>query len=157
MGVLSDHKNGLVQVIADNFDANISSQNGLKQTHSLAMLLSQTKHIQNGLTENLITRLKKDDMKDVTIEDVPTFFYKGPKKPVMPDVEAVSNVLPLRVLTHKVLLSRYSDDRDFQFLKDIVTVKDTPEYSGYNTKLTREGGQSKKRLHNCNVHSHHRS
>ena len=58
------------------------------------MLLSQTKHIQNGLTENLITRLKKDDMKDVTIEDVPTFFYKGPKKPVMPDVEAVSNVLP---------------------------------------------------------------
>ena len=33
MGVLSDHKNGLVQVIADNFDANISSQNGLKQTH----------------------------------------------------------------------------------------------------------------------------
>jgi hypothetical protein len=30
-------KDGLVQVVADNFDANISSQNGLLSTHSLAV------------------------------------------------------------------------------------------------------------------------
>ena len=33
----SHHSNGLVQAVADNFDCNISSMNGLKQTHSLAI------------------------------------------------------------------------------------------------------------------------
>ena len=33
---------GLVQVVVDNFDANISSQNGLRSTHALAVLLTQT-------------------------------------------------------------------------------------------------------------------
>ncbi len=31
----------LIQAVADNFDANISSQNGLKSTHALALLLTQ--------------------------------------------------------------------------------------------------------------------
>lgn len=33
---------GLVQVVLDNFDPNISSQNGLRSTHALAVLLTQT-------------------------------------------------------------------------------------------------------------------
>ena len=36
-----DSKNGLVQVIADNFDTEISSQNGQKSTHGLAMIITQ--------------------------------------------------------------------------------------------------------------------
>ena len=40
--------NGLVQVVADNFDVHIYSQSGLKQTHLLAMLLAQTKHEENN-------------------------------------------------------------------------------------------------------------
>ena len=32
---------GLVQTIADNFDANISTQNGLQSTHALAILVTQ--------------------------------------------------------------------------------------------------------------------
>ena len=38
---LTDASRGLVQVVADNFDANISSQNGLQSTHALAMLVTQ--------------------------------------------------------------------------------------------------------------------
>ena len=38
---LNAASDGLVQVVADNFDANISSQNGLQSTHALAMLVTQ--------------------------------------------------------------------------------------------------------------------
>ena len=33
-------KDSIVQLVSDNFDAQISSQNGLLSTHSLAMLLT---------------------------------------------------------------------------------------------------------------------
>ena len=36
----SNNDAGLVQVIVDNFDAYISSQNGLQYTHSLAMVIN---------------------------------------------------------------------------------------------------------------------
>ena len=36
-----DSKDGLVQVVADNFDTQISAQNGQKSTHGLAMVISQ--------------------------------------------------------------------------------------------------------------------
>ena len=38
--IMQDHEAGLIQAVADNFDCHISSPNGLKQTHSLAMLLT---------------------------------------------------------------------------------------------------------------------
>ena len=38
---ISDNHTGLVQAIADNIDADISSQNGKVSTHSLALLLTQ--------------------------------------------------------------------------------------------------------------------
>ena len=38
---LFDSTNGLVQVVADNFDTEISSQNGQKSTHGLAMIITQ--------------------------------------------------------------------------------------------------------------------
>ena len=37
----SDSQHGLVQVVADNFDTQISSPNGQKSTHGLAMILTQ--------------------------------------------------------------------------------------------------------------------
>jgi len=39
--VISDASEGLVQVVVDNFDAEISSQNGKVSTHSLAVLVTQ--------------------------------------------------------------------------------------------------------------------
>lgn len=41
MGI-SAEDDGLIQVVSDNFDANISSQNGLVSTHALAMLLTSS-------------------------------------------------------------------------------------------------------------------
>ena len=38
---ISDASEGLVQVVVDNFDAEISSQNGKLSTHSLAVLVTQ--------------------------------------------------------------------------------------------------------------------
>ena len=35
-----DAKDGLINVIVDNFDANMNSQNGLKQTHSMATIIA---------------------------------------------------------------------------------------------------------------------
>ena len=39
--ILRHHSEGLVQAVADNFDCNISSMNGLRQTHSLALMMIQ--------------------------------------------------------------------------------------------------------------------
>ena len=39
MGI-SPESNGVIQVDSDNFDTNISSQNGLVSTHALALLLT---------------------------------------------------------------------------------------------------------------------
>ena len=38
---ISESNAGLVQVLADNFDANISSPNGIESTHALAILVTQ--------------------------------------------------------------------------------------------------------------------
>ena len=120
------------------------SQNGVEHTLvGYAALTNQTrKHSNEG--DGYILRLKKGEMKDAVMEDVAIYYYKGTKKTTIPENEAVHHVLPLKVLTQKMLLSRYTEDKKFQFIEDITSKTDVPEYSGYNTKLTRESGQSKK-------------
>lgn len=59
---ITDAKHGLIQAVADNFDANISSQNGLRSTHALALLLTQEDRPQADHTPNTnvsIKRIKK--------------------------------------------------------------------------------------------------
>ena len=51
LGAITDSKEGLIQAVADNYDANISSQNGLKSTHALALLLTQKKRKFRGRSE----------------------------------------------------------------------------------------------------------
>ena len=41
MTAISKAENGLVQIVVDNFDVDIESQNGNLSTHSLAVLLTQ--------------------------------------------------------------------------------------------------------------------
>ena len=58
-----DGKNGLVQVVADNFDTQISSQNGQTSTHGLAMIITQagrpqSKSVGNEIVSERIKRLK---------------------------------------------------------------------------------------------------
>ena len=73
--IICHHKQGLVQVTADNFDCNISSMNGKKQTHALAMILVQPdsnegeRDFDRAAME--IPRLQKHQVKDADLPDVP--------------------------------------------------------------------------------------
>ena len=126
--------------MADNFDVLISSQNGLKQTHDLAMILTQ--YSSSKKQEHLnFTRLPKLALKDIELDDTPITFYKGPKNPKMPLHEVANSVLPLKVLTHQKVALRRSQEQYFSFFYDMASISDVPEYSGYNTRKCRENGQ----------------
>ena len=87
---------GLIQAVCDNFDPNLSTQNELKQTHSLA-----TTFIQNG---NVIT--KKKPIPRLTKTDASTcliHFYTGEKNPHMSVPHSKSNVIPLKFLCKTVI------------------------------------------------------
>ena len=72
MGI-STKSDGLIQIISDNFDATISSKNGLVSTHALALLLTvavksnETKSIETfphlGATERK-KKYKQGDLDD---------------------------------------------------------------------------------------------
>ena len=87
---ISDHSNGLIQVVADNFDTDISSQNGLQFTHSLAMLTTQNNKGRPDDSEPVqtIKRLRKEEMKTEVEAHVPVIHFQGSKKPAMPQMNA---------------------------------------------------------------------
>ena len=106
----------LIQFVADNFDAHISSQNGLLSTHSLAMLLTFVDKYDKDKPQNqTFRRIKKEEMKEQVIEDIPVDRYQGPKKPEMPINEGNRTVMPLRVLAHQVIALERAHHLDFQF------------------------------------------
>jgi len=101
---LFDSNVGLVQASADNFDANIASPNGLKSTHSLALLLTQlqenVEHLESDPTT--LRRIRKDEMKEEPSPPVQIQRYNGPKKPNMP--EGLKHaVLPLKVIVAQLV------------------------------------------------------
>lgn len=61
MIAISKVEDGLVQVVVDNFDADIASQNGKLSIHSLAVLLTQP-DANSQHQEHTIPRLKKTEM-----------------------------------------------------------------------------------------------
>ena len=135
---------GLVQVVSDNFDATISSQNGLRSTHSLAVLLTMPDTHDQTADYGTIKRVTTDEMKQAVtaVDDVPVQRFNGPKKPQMPPEEATRAVLPLHVLAHQAIQLSRAHVLDFDFLKRVITEPNTPEFGGFNTKLSREQGQS---------------
>ena len=54
----------MVQTVVDNFDADISSQNGRVSTHSLAILMTQTVEMESpcGNSRETIKRLQHSEM-----------------------------------------------------------------------------------------------
>ena len=139
---ITDSKEGLIQAVADNYDANISSQNGLKSTHDLALLLTQEKESvgEDQNCRETIKRISKEDMKKPVVSDVDIKRYHGPKKPdtCMPFDKTKHSVLPLKLLAEQVVLLQRAKDLDFGFFKSIVCVPKTPEFGGFTTKLARE-------------------
>ena len=60
----------------------------------------------------------------------------------MPAKDAVYDVLPLRVLATAAMSINRANDQDFHFMKLIANDIQVPEYSGYNTMITRESGHA---------------
>ena len=69
---IHDSDCGLIQAVADNFDADISSQKGKLTTHSLAMLIAQPQStaLENQDTGETIRRVSKADMSQSTDFDI---------------------------------------------------------------------------------------
>ena len=99
---------GLVQVIVDNFDAELSSPNGLLSTHEMAIIEMHSTVLEHQVTDT-IPRISKSEMSnpicfDEEDEIIP---YSATEKPLPPHMPAVDppeeytlrfNVSPMREL-----------------------------------------------------------
>lgn len=143
---LFDVADGMIQVVADNFDAEISSQNGKRTTHSLAVLLAQEESVESYSKNSTETfkRISKTDMANHIKYDVQIHHFNGPKKPNMPQKEAQISVLPLKLLCQQTIASIRAGDMDFEFMKEVTSNPECPEFNGYNTSLCRKQGHKVK-------------
>ena len=85
---LRSYLEGLIQGITDNFDVTIASQNGIKQTHSLALMLAQHCSVDGQAQDqefDIFPKVKKADIKNLQFPDVPIQNYPGTKKPNKPN------------------------------------------------------------------------
>ena len=83
---------------------------------------------------------KKENVKDSTPSGVSISYYHCTKKPEMPEEVLKKCVLPLKVLAQQRILVQRSKFHDFDFLRSVATKPSTPEFGGFNTKLTRMQG-----------------
>ena len=136
---------GLIQAIADNFDAEVASPNGLTSTHSLALLITQSQHSQQDMSDTEeIPRLKKsqlNEIKSAINSGVSTSVYIGPKKPPLPAKMTERGVLPLKVLAKQVSSAERAKILDFSFLKEVTSHGSCPEFGGFNMKHARSEGR----------------
>jgi hypothetical protein len=133
---LFDSKKGLIQVVADNFDTEISSQNGQKSTHGLAMIITQAGQPKPGMASAeipTIKRLKWNQTKtsSLTLGEVSVQRYHGSKKPEMP-VQYGMKVVPTLVFlaSRQISLDRAAFE-DLSFLRQVTG--DTPFPVQYKT------------------------
>ena len=129
-----DSNDGLIQGISDNFDANLSTQNGLKQTHSLATIIVQHRDQPHTERRDPIPRLMKSELPTVELNEPELKIYKGQQKPSMPDSCAQRGVLPLKILCSQIINVNEAKTTDFQFIKDVLTEQSVPDFAGYNTR-----------------------
>ena len=134
MSGISNAADGLVQAIADNFDADISSQNGRLPSHSVLPAPSEGEQ-----EDNPRIRRVPNDSSEVPC-DVDIHRYQGPKQPQMPESHAIMAIPTLKSLAHQVIAVRRASEVNHSFLQDILAKEDCPEFYGYNTKLCREQG-----------------
>ena len=138
---LFDAKNGLVQTVIDNYDANISSMNGLHSTHALAMLLCQSPQSVNTseyVADHQIPRISKCEMTQQVASSLPIERYYGPKHPDMPEVPPANVRERDTILRHQDISLSRARELDVQFLKSIASNDNACEYGGYLTKVARD-------------------
>ena len=130
-------KSTMIQVVVDNFDADIASQNGKVSTHSLAMILTQNERTDSGSNESAVSdidRLSRAERRLPIDEEVEVVQYiPKQKKPPMTPMTDLRHVEPPKNCER-------ARATDFQFLKDILTSETCPEFGGYNVKKLRTEG-----------------
>ena len=136
--LILDSEKGLIQGVSDNLDANLSTQNSLKQTHSLATVLLQCGNLTHVAdSRSPIPRLKKEDLSSVELHEPKMRIFIGKKKPNVPPAFSKKGILPLKVLCNQEFMVSRSKHLDFQFVKDTVIQTSVPDFAGYNTKQMR--------------------
>ena len=132
----------LIQAVAENFDAEISSHNGEITTRSLTMLITQPTNVSDDEqnTRESIPRISKSDMSREIVFEIPVQRYQGPKIIPVPDNCSKRSVLPLKILCSAILSERRAKELDIAFLRDVTNNEVCPEYNGYNTMVTRQQG-----------------
>ena len=113
---------GLIQGVSDNFDANLCTQNGIKQTHSLASIVTKY-DTPNIKARKPIPRLRKTELSTVDFQDIQTKVYTGEKKPSMVKTHSTVGVLPSKVLSQQEMILAKSKEDDFCFIKSSLTEK----------------------------------
>ena len=91
----NDGNNKLIQVVSDNFDCKMCSQNGVKQTHSVVVIMTQVHEtVEKPLRAfEFIRRKTKTELSSLPSENFPIQRYQGQKNPSMPKSEAMSKIL----------------------------------------------------------------
>ena len=121
---------GLIQVITDNFDAGINSENAMKQTHALVSVFAQANCSDEDNNEFKFPRLKQDEIKRVALRDFLLSHYIGPKKPAIDSHFAASGIPPLKLLCAQILLAQRSRTKDIRFIKRSLLDKSCPDFQG---------------------------
>lgn len=137
---ISKASDGLVQCVVDNFDADISSQNGKISTHSLAMLITQPDTECEDL-EQAIPRLKRTMMTKEINYEFDVIRYNGPSKPAIPPHFLKKQVPSLKSLSHTAVANQKAKRDVISFLKEVTSGEGCPEFHGYNTRSCREQGK----------------
>ena len=90
----------LTQGVCGNYDTNVTSQNGLKTTHSLATIITQPINDDFLDQKPVVSWLEKAELKNVKLSNIKMQWYKGEKKPLMSSNYSLINVILLKVLCH---------------------------------------------------------
>ena len=140
---ISESSPSMIQTIVDNFDADISSQNGKLSTHFLAILMTQTADVETSpkQTGETIKRIQHSEMTEAIDYTVDIEHYRGPKKPEMPIERAKKAVPSLKFLASMEISLTRAQETDFAFLQDVSMLDSCPEFNGCNTRHCREAGQ----------------
>ena len=85
---------------------------------------SGDEHIEEQLT---FQKLKKADIKNSDLPDVPIHSYSGQKKPSIPANTLQRQVHSLKHLAHQEIIKRRVQQLDFELFKSITTNIETPE------------------------------
>ena len=110
-GIISDAKHGLVQVVTDNFDTDITSPNGKALTHSLAMIVMQPTCDNHPSPDAAIRRLQRHEISQAIEETIgeQSSVYYGQKNPAMPQVPTPS--LPSDFTMHQDVSRRLAAEK----------------------------------------------